>query len=57
MEIMVRVITMAIFFLPNNFSRPKKTEIESKNPIFLPKKVLSEKMGFFRSKSVRIQFF
>ena len=28
-----------------------------KNPIFLPKKVLSEKWDFFRSKSVRIKFF
>ena len=29
------------------------TNFDLKPPIFLPKKVLSEKMGFFRSKSVK----
>ena len=33
------------------------TDSDLKNAFFLLKKVLSEKMGFFRSKSVRIQFF
>ena len=51
-------------FLLNNLKnlilRQKKwipTNFDLKNPIFLPKKGLSEKMGFFRSKLVGIHFF